>query len=179
MTPEKDPWNRHRRNLKLVGERRGSGLWLWVILAAGLVGLVALLVWAFPQRALGQADWAQLVKLGAILALCASGVVYWRRARLSEALRNLAIWTAIGAALLLGYSFRHEFSALGDRLAGELLPSRAVEVAEGVVEVRAGVAGHFVVTAAVNGVPVDFLIDTRSEEHTSELQSLMRISYAV
>src|SRR3546814_12085631 len=80
MTPEKDPWNRPRRNLKLVAERRGSGLRLWAILVAGVVGLVVLLVWAFPQRALGQADWVRLVELGAFFALCASGVVYWRRA---------------------------------------------------------------------------------------------------
>src|SRR3546814_6777415 len=60
MTPEKDPWNRPRRNLKLVAERRGSGLRLWAILVAGVVGLVVLLVWAFPQRALGQADWVRL-----------------------------------------------------------------------------------------------------------------------
>src|SRR5690606_35930876 len=106
MTPEKEPWNPPRRNRKPLAERRGLGAWGWMIPAAGLAGLVALLVWAFPQRALGQADWAQLVKLGAILALCASGVVYWRRARLGETLRNLAIWAAIGGALLLGYSFR-------------------------------------------------------------------------
>ncbi|HEY9548531.1 MAG TPA: TIGR02281 family clan AA aspartic protease [Kiloniellaceae bacterium] len=177
MTPEKDPWNRHRRNLKLVAERRGSGLRLWAILVAGVVGLVVLLVWAFPQRALGQADWVRLVELGAFFALCASGVVYWRRAQLGETLRNLAIWVAVGAVLLLGYSFRHEFATLGDRLAGELLPSRAVEVAEGVVEVRAGLAGHFVVTAAVNGAPVDFLIDTGASDIVLSPADAARLGY--
>src|SRR3546814_15414726 len=82
MTPEKYPWTRPRRNLKLVAERRGGGLRLWAILVAGVVGLVVLLVWAFPQRALGQADWVRLVELGAFFALCASGGVYWRRAQL-------------------------------------------------------------------------------------------------
>src|SRR3546814_8870933 len=83
----------------------------------------ALLIAAFPQRSLDQTDWAQLVQFGAILVLLSSGVVYLRRAHLGEALRNLAIWAAIGAALLLGYSFRHELSGLGSRLAGELMPS--------------------------------------------------------
>src|SRR3546814_3732274 len=32
---------------------------------------------------------------------------------------------------------------------------------------------------AVNGLTEPYLLRTRSEEHTSELQSLMRISYAV
>src|SRR3546814_6224076 len=35
------------------------------------------------------------------------------------------------------------------------------------------------ITCNKNGVPGDPLPPTRSEEHTSELQSLMRISYAV
>src|SRR3546814_17632848 len=97
--------------------------------------------------------WAQLVQFGAILVLLSSGVVYLRRAHLGEALRNLAIWAAIGAALLLGYSFRPELSGLGSRLAGELMPSRAVEVAEGVVEALAGAGGHFVGPPPQHGVP--------------------------
>src|SRR3546814_2792423 len=96
--------------------------WAWLAVAGAVGVLVALLIAAFPQRSLDQTDWAQLVQFGAILVLLSSGVVYLRRAHLGEALRNLAIWAAIGAALLLGY---------------------------------------------------------RSEEHTSELQSLMRISSAV
>src|SRR3546814_8458069 len=32
---------------------------------------------------------------------------------------------------------------------------------------------------AITGRGVDFVLDTRSEEHTSELQSLLRLSYAV
>ena len=176
MTPEKDPWNR-RRPVQQEGERRGQGLWLWLILAAGFVGLVWLLVAAFPQRSLDQGDWAQLVKLGAILVLLSSGVVYLRRARVGETLRNLAIWAAIGGVLLLGYSFRHDLAFLGDRVAGELLPSRAVEVAEGVVELRAGAGGHFVVTATVNGLPVDFLVDTGASDIVLSPDDAARLGY--
>lgn len=144
--------------------RRRGGVMAWLVLAAGIGGLVWLLLAAFPQRSLDQTDWTQVVKLGALLVLLSSGVVYWRRARLGETLRNLAIWAAVGCTLLLGYSFRHELSGLGTRVMGELVPSRAVEVAEGVVELRAGAAGHFVVTASVNGQPVDFLIDTGASD---------------
>src|SRR3546814_5498402 len=41
------------------------------------------------------------------------------------------------------------------------------------LELAVGMSLHFLIFAAVNGVPL-----ARSEEHTSELQSLMRISYA-
>src|SRR3546814_5613830 len=44
--------------------------------------------------------------------------------------------------------------------------------------VRGAVAGEFVAVIARHAA-VDFGFDVRSEEHTSELQSLMRISYAV
>lgn len=155
-----------------------GGLWAWLAVAGALGVLVALLIAAFPQRSLDQTDWARLVQLGAILVLLSSGVVYLRRAHLGEALRNLAIWAAIGAALLLGYSFRHELSGLGNRLAGELMPSRAVEVAEGVVEVRAGAGGHFVVTATVNGVPVDFLIDTGASDIVLSPADAQRLGYS-
>src|SRR3546814_19980112 len=102
--------------------------------------------------------WAQLVQFGAILVLLSSGVVYLRRAHLGEALRNLAIWAAIGAALLLGSSFRPALSGLGSLLAGELMPSPAGGVAEGVVGARAGAGGHFGVPATVTGVPVTGLL---------------------
>src|SRR3546814_2140500 len=43
----------------------------------------------------------------------------------------------------------------------------------------AGNAGEFYTPRAVTQFMVDMLDPQRSEEHTSELQSLMRISYAV
>src|SRR3546814_9792632 len=58
------------------------------------------------------------------------------------------------------------------------MPSRAVEVAEGVVEVRAGAGGHFVVTATVNGVPVDFLIDTGASDIVLSLADAQRLGYS-
>lgn len=161
MSPKRDRWNEGRGGGR--GPRR-SGFLAWLVVAAGVAGLIWLLFSAFPQRSLDQTDWAQVVKLGALLVLLSSGIAFWGRFRLRESLRNLAIWVAIGSALLLGYSFRHDFAALGARMMGELLPSRAVEVAEGVVEVRAGGGGHFVVTATVNGQPVNFLIDTGASD---------------
>src|SRR3546814_2278434 len=59
---------------------------------------------------------------------------------------------------------------------------RAVEVASNLVHVRPH-AGNFFLKAVVQRIDADVFQDDlgayRSEEHTSELQSLMRISYAV
>src|SRR3546814_9463490 len=75
------------------------------------------------------------------------------------------------------------------------LPQQVVEGGE--TRITMAGDGHFWLRAELNGVPANFLVDTgatltavsqgladqagleRSEEHTSELQSLMRISYAV
>ena len=164
MTPEKDPWSRERDDDEPGGRGSGPGLWLWVALVAGIAGFVWLLLSAFPERQADSGDWAQLVKLAAILAVCASGVLFVRRIPLGETLRNIVIWIGIGGLLLIGYAFRDEFSGLGNRLAGELLPSQAIEVADGVVEVRAGIDGHFTVTGEVNGTAVNFLVDTGATE---------------
>ena len=177
MTPDKDPWNRKRRAAEQESRHRSYGLWRWVILTAGVGGLVWLLVSAFPQRQLGQTDWAQLVKLAAILLVCSSGIVFLRRARIGETLRNLAIWAGIGGVVLLGYTFRHDFASLGNRLTGELMPSQAIEVGEGVVEIRVGASGHFSVTATVNGRPVDFLIDTGASDIVLSPADARRIGY--
>ena len=81
-----------------------------------------------------------------------------------QALRHAAIWVGLGAVLLLGYSFRAEFLALGGRLTGELLPHRAQEAPGGDVTIRAGAGGHFIAEATVNGVAIRFLVDTGASE---------------
>lgn len=175
MTPERDPRKTQRGGGPQEGKPRGP--WLWLLLVAGIGGLVWVLLEAFPQRQLGRADWAQLVKLLAILVVCSSGILFLRRVPLAETLRNLAIWAAIGGLLLVGYTYREDFSSVGARLGGELLPSRAVETAEGVVEVRASNDGHFTITAEVDGRPVDFLVDTGASDIVLSPADARRLGY--
>ncbi len=175
MAQERDPWKRQGGGGP--PGRRPQGSWLWLLLAAGVGGLVLLLLSLFPQRQLESADWAHLVKLVAILLVCSSGLLFLRRVPMGETLRNLAIWAGIGGLLLIGYAYRDTFSSLGSRLSGELLPSQAVEVADGVVEVRAGMGGHFTVTASVNGRPVDFLVDTGASDIVLSPADARRLGY--
>lgn len=174
MTPERDPWNRQQ------GGGPGGGFhgpWLWLLLVAGLGALVWILLEIFPQRQLGQADWVQLVKLSAIVVVCSSGLLFLRRVPLRETLRNAAIWAAIAGVLLIGYSYREDFSNVGARLSGELLPSQAIDLGEGEVEIRAGRDGHFTVTAEVNGQPVDFLVDTGASDIVLSPADARRLGY--
>lgn len=175
MSQQRDPWN--QQDGGGPPGRRPRGTWLWLLLAAGVGALILLLMSFFPQRQLESADWAQLVKLSAILLVCSSGLLFLRRVPMGQTLRNLAIWLGIGGVLLIGYAYRDTFSSLGSRLSGELLPSQAIEVADGVVEVRAGRDGHFTVTASVNGQPVDFLVDTGASDIVLSPADARRLGY--
>ncbi|MEO3428787.1 TIGR02281 family clan AA aspartic protease [Pelagibius sp. CAU 1746] len=173
MTPERDPRNRRR------GSSGGGfhGPWFWLLMVAGLGALVWILLEVFPQRQLGRGDWVQLVKLSAIVVVCSSGLLFLRRVPLRETLRNAAIWAGIAGVLLIGYTYRDDFSGVGSRLGGELLPSRAVELGAGEVEIRAGRDGHFTVTAEVNGQPVDFLVDTGASDIVLGPDDARRLGY--
>ncbi len=178
MTQPKDPWNQPRGAGN--GPRGGGGFhgpWLWLLLVAGLGALVWVLLEAFPQRQLGREDWVQLVKLSAIVVVCSSGLLFLRRVPLRETLRNAVLWAAIAGVLLIGYTYRDDFSNVGARIGGELLPSRAVELGGGEVEIRAGRGGHFTVTAEVNGQPVDFLVDTGASDIVLSPADARRLGY--
>lgn len=174
MSPQPDPRYDEDQDNRGGG---GRGPWLWLLLVAGFFALVWFLFEAFPQRQLGDGDWIQLVKISAILLVVCSGVLALRRIPLGETLRNLAVWGLIGGVLLIGYAYRDDFTGIANRLGGELMPSRAVQTGDGVVELRASAGGHFVVTAQVNGQPVDFLVDTGASDIVLSPADATRLGY--
>ncbi len=88
------------------------------------------------------------------------------RSRPLQAVRYLLIWAALALALVIGYSYREELSAVANRVAGELTPPgdtiavSTTEEGERAVRVRRRLDGHFVVRAAVNGQSMTLLVDT-------------------
>ncbi|MGF1604783.1 MAG: TIGR02281 family clan AA aspartic protease [Rhodothalassiaceae bacterium] len=78
--------------------------------------------------------------------------------RRGKGLTFLGLWLVIVVVLAVGYSFRRELGAAGDRLAAHVTGS-GYELGEGLAFERAR-DGHFYVNADVNGVPVRFLVDT-------------------
>jgi aspartyl protease family protein len=75
-------------------------------------------------------------------------------------LRHAAVWVAIGAVAVLGYSYRTDFQNMGNRIVGELRPDMGLMTGEGNVAIRRSGDGHFRLTATVDGKPVRFLVDT-------------------
>jgi aspartyl protease family protein len=97
--------------------------------------------------------------LVAVLVLVGSAFAV-RRVPLGSAVKMFAAWVLIFAAGFIIFTFKNEFSALGDRL---LLAARGGEVettAPGETRVRLAPDGHFWVEAEVNGESVRFLIDS-------------------
>lgn len=101
---------------------------------------------------------------GTILALVVAG--FWRQFRASPLrhVQALAAWGLIGAALVLGYSYRDRLSAVTSRVLGDLRPGTAVQGPGGSVTVTRRSDGTFRVDARVGGegkvLTQDFLFDT-------------------
>lgn len=176
MPENRNPWEREPPS-----ESKGSsfGLWLWLGLIAGAGLLVWFLATQFAYQPTTEDDWAHIIRMMAVLALVSSGLIFLRRINVRETARNIAIWVGIAAVLLLGYSFRNEFAAVGDRIMGELLPHQAIEVGERELRINAGAGGHFHVVAHVNGEPVRFLIDTGATDIVLNREAAQRAGYDV
>lgn len=152
---------------------------LWLVLIALAVGLAVLLVHLVLRDpvAVSEGDAGRsLVHNFALLAiLIASAVLFWRL-KPGYILKILAIWLAIGAMLVLAYSFRHEAADLANRLMSEIMPSRGVAV-NGEVRFREHQRGHFVIDADVDGVTVQFLVDTGASDVTLTPRDARRLGF--
>lgn len=175
MSDQKTPWDK--------GEERTSGfalgpvLWVGLLLIVGIV--IAFLFFVFPEQGSSDEDRAlDLVRLVAILALVSSGMVFARKIRFGEVIRNISIWTALGALILLGYTYRAELGTVVDRVRGELVPGYAVTSGDELVITRSD-RGHFFINGAANGKPLRFLVDTGATEVTLSPQAASRIGIDV
>jgi aspartyl protease family protein len=135
----------------------GLMIWLGLLVACGL-GFWGL-TQVFPGQFSGGDGPAALQALG-VLALVSSAIVIARRTSLSIAARNMAIWVGIGAAILVGYSFRAELTTVYERARGEIMPASSVASTTHSVTYTASDDGHFYVMGWVNGKPIRFVIDT-------------------
>ncbi|MCH9806155.1 MAG: TIGR02281 family clan AA aspartic protease [Alphaproteobacteria bacterium] len=106
-----------------------------------------------------------LIGSAAIIALYALQLLAGSGSRMSQNARHLMIWAGLIVVLIAGYSYRGEFSDLGNRVMSELTPpghSLHVGDANGEVAVRLRKHpnGHFVARSKVNGTQMTLLVDT-------------------
>jgi len=139
----------------------------WLLYLIGAVG-VALLVFGLAQRFPGalaqQNNLPVLASMLGWLALVGVGGVAMFRQKPRKAILQMGVWIAIILLLVLGYSFQPEFSAMMTvvkaRLTGALIPGQAQEQQDGSVVFARANDGHFHVEALVDGIRINFLVDT-------------------
>ncbi len=130
------------------------------VAALALFLLVVYLLARFPEAMEDGAARPILVHQILLLIFVGAGLIVHWRARPGRAIGQAALWLAIAGLLFAGYGLRDEAGALWNRLAGELLPHRGVQRADGSITFAVRTDGHFVVQADVDGVAVRFLVDT-------------------
>lgn len=129
-----------------------------LLIAAALLGIVALVASVSPDG-FGRMDWAQAIPGIVILILMVARLAASTKP-LGPVARQMALIVAFGAVLVVGYSYRDDFHSLTDRLMGNIVPSRGVEVAPGMLRFTADDRSQFAIDAKVNGTAVHFLMDT-------------------
>jgi aspartyl protease family protein len=130
-----------------------------IVFAVILVALIAFLFSQFPYALSKTDDKMNLAYLVAILSICALSA---RKLPLNQTVRYSVIWLGVILAIIFAYSYKD--ALLNSRIMAELLPNRARVDAEGNLVIRASQDGHFHIEARVNGVPVNFMVDTGASD---------------
>lgn len=92
-------------------------------------------------------------------AMLMAGALIGRRAPIAKGITSILAFVVIFAAGFIVFSFRDDLNYVAQRLQAEAT-GRPVQVASDVIRVPLAVDGHFWIQAEVNGVPVDFLVDS-------------------
>jgi aspartyl protease family protein len=178
MAEDQGPWGRAQAEARAQAQAEAQtqvgappapqglpiGLFIWL----GLLALAGLGFWAMatlaPNR-LGTSAWGDAWADFGMLALVSAGLIRLRGLSAGVIARNATIWVAIVGVICLGYAYRDELSAAGQRLQAQLLPDTAGTTSTPhELVIQADPSGQFAVTGQVNGKPVRFAIDTGSSD---------------
>jgi aspartyl protease family protein len=112
-----------------------------------------------------------------VLVLIGSAFLFHRHIpTLRDFLRNSLIWVLLGLVLVAGYSYRKNLLDGWNRIMAELLPGRAITVAQKEVIIRAR-GELFIVDAMVEGAVVPLLFDTGASHVTLSRGDASRLGF--
>ena len=140
-------------------------LWLLILLAALAITFFSFQAGPELTASLLNVETGAIV-VAVVLAIYASILMSASRSPFAQTVRHLAVWGGLMLALIIGYSYRDEVSAVANRVAGNLLPPGAGMTMEtGVpgelaVRIRKRPDGHFAATAKINGSAMTLMVDT-------------------
>ena len=134
-----------------------------LILVVALLGVTVLVVWLMSgnTHAFGSSEsHASLIYSIVLLVTVMSSVILNWRGNLSQAATYGVIWVAVFFALILGYSYRGDFTAVWARVTGEINPAMAEQRSPTELVLRKASDGHFYADVEVNGKLIRMLADT-------------------
>ena len=155
--------------------RGGRFIWLFggIALAIGVFILYRISPDAFAE----DDNKLRLVYLLCLLAAGGGGLLVKLRFDTNRTMAQFGIWVAIFCGLILLYSFRNDFGALGARLVGELTPRDGRVEGDRIMSYPLAENGHFQVHAEADGTPLDFLIDSGATNVVLTPAAARRLGY--
>jgi len=154
----------------------------WLLVAAVFAALAALVAWAaleMPGALRDQDRQINLVYYVLWLVVLLPSLLLARRYSARTMLRDAAGWLAILAVIAVAYSFRGEMQRVWERVAAEVLPHRGTVTDERAIAFRAAQDGHFHVEALVDGVRVQFLVDTGASDVVLNESDARRLGFDI
>lgn len=137
----------------------------WIAIAILGIGLVLLLVNDSSGEVFGIAndDFGRFVYLGALVVVIGAGMLT-RRVRLSDTLRQAALWLLVILVLVAGYQYRYELQDVVSRLTAGFVPGSPLSVtdSDGRISVTLEKApnGHFEARMLINDTTIRAMVDT-------------------
>ncbi len=141
--------------------RLGLALWLCGLAAMGL--MVFFLDRWFPGSRTSATS-VDIVYTLTLLAMLSSTLLFIGKVEWRRALRNAALWLAVGAVLMLGYAWQEPLVNAAMHLRSQVMPGYAVATGERELTLSESDGGSYVVIGAVNGSRVRFLVDTGASD---------------
>lgn len=115
---------------------------------------------------------ASLVYLVLLGTMIGSYVLVASRRNLGRSIRHAALWVLIFLGVIVSYG-------LWEDIRGTVIPRQSVHAEQGRIEVPMARDGHFHMTLGVNGVPVEFVVDTGASEIVLTQEDAERAGIAI
>jgi aspartyl protease family protein len=179
MADDKSPWVSREPDPPSNPEPSRGRPVLWLMFIAAVVGVVIAMVRAFPEAVRTPDDWTDIAYGLGMVVLVTAGLSRIRRGAIVQHLRYAAIWAVIVAVIALGFAYRVEVKAVGDRLRIAFSGGSPVAASEREVVIPRDESGHYVVVAKVNGQRVLFMVDTGATDTVLSPDDARRIGVDV
>jgi aspartyl protease family protein len=117
--------------------------------------------------------------IGAVLmaSLLIGGGLGGKRGEMRETLRMIGGWIAIALVIIAGYAYRFELAAVGNRVAGAIVPGLTLFGEGGEVITSRDSSGHFAFDARANGQPIRIMFDTGASSVVLRAEDAARIGF--